>query len=260
MQRTHGTRASVWVAVIQGERRLEAGPRTYPRARVYFPTTTTTDSPVNTRISMSSISFPGTPASPHGMNGDLGESFYGIEPPPRSPFSDTGAGFTMNPLSAHPPRTPRASIITNTTHVYGAEIYSEKPGDSSRGGGAGGGRALEENEHEEEEDVDELLDAEDARARARAARIRRSEVFRSMLQTSSGRDKAFVSTIFSALNVSFVILTRSLLERNSFNTRSKSTSSSTRRLLPSSSFAGRRRAPGTPSSSADWSRRRPDSR
>lgn len=106
------------------------------------------------------------------MDGSMVDSFYA----PSSPFSDGGAGFTMNPLSPHPPRTPRTSVIKNTTSVYTTPIYPEKP--------AAADAAVEEEEEEEE-------DVEDERAKARAARVRRGEVWREMLLTSRGRDKAF---------------------------------------------------------------------
>jgi hypothetical protein len=70
-----------------------------------------------------------------------------------------GASFQMNPLSAHPPRAPRASHDT----------YAPEP----------------EPLHEVE------VDADDERTRKRAARLRREAVWRDMLATSTGRDKAF---------------------------------------------------------------------
>lgn len=84
----------------------------------------------------------------------------------------------MNPLSTHPPRTPRTSIITSntTSHVYGQSIYEDKEGTE--------GAARPDAEEDEEED-EALKVAE--------TRVRKEEVWRDLFLTSNGRDKAFVS-------------------------------------------------------------------
>jgi hypothetical protein len=86
----------------------------------------------------------------------------------------------MNPLSSHPPRTPRTSIISTTNTVYSTEIYPSKD------------NTLQEPPPPEE--VPELHQDDEA-VKKRAQRIRRSEVWKEMLKTSAGRDKAFVRTI-----------------------------------------------------------------
>ncbi|KAK0453324.1 hypothetical protein EV421DRAFT_1887642 [Armillaria borealis] len=66
---------------------------------------------------MSSISFP-SPSPSHDTDDD--GQFY-------SSVYDTSASFTMNPLSSHPPRTPRTSVVSSSSHHhYGSSIYTEK--------------------------------------------------------------------------------------------------------------------------------------
>lgn len=95
---------------------------------------------------MSSISFPHDADAP---------GFY------PSAF-DGAASFQMNPLSAHPPRTPRASTAVAPAEVYGVQVYTPAP-------------------------EPEPLHEPDA-----GARVQREAVWRAMLTTSTGRDKAFV--------------------------------------------------------------------
>jgi hypothetical protein len=117
---------------------------------------------------MSAISFP---------HGHLSESSRDDAPGFYSnAFESSGSSFQMNPLSSHPPRTPRTSIIKdNTSQVYGVQVYAsnDPPAD---------------NEPIHEVEVDE----EDEKLKKRAARIRRQAVWKEMLKTSVGRDKAFV--------------------------------------------------------------------
>jgi hypothetical protein len=82
----------------------------------------------------------------------------------------------MNPLSLHPPRTPRNSVISSGSHIYGANIYqnNEEPKELS---------LTTEVELDEEED----------KVKEPESRIRKEEVWREMFLTSNGRDKAFVS-------------------------------------------------------------------
>ncbi|KAF9263565.1 hypothetical protein L218DRAFT_927285 [Marasmius fiardii PR-910] len=115
---------------------------------------------------MSSITFPhGAPsASVHSLDG--------------SQFSfDTSSSFHINPLSSsHPPRTPRTSTVsthTNGNSIYGTSIYEAqgKPEEAEE----------DDDEHNEEIEQEE----------SNATRIRREEIWREMVKTSDGRDKAF---------------------------------------------------------------------
>ncbi|KAF8076216.1 hypothetical protein FPV67DRAFT_1712699 [Lyophyllum atratum] len=101
---------------------------------------------------MSSISFP---AEQPGSSSHE-QHFYSSE-------FDASSSFHMNPLSAHPPRTPRPSIISTNSavHVYDQAIY--EPNDDT-------------------EPV--VVDKEDFR-------VRKEEVWRDLFLTSNGRDKAF---------------------------------------------------------------------
>jgi hypothetical protein len=82
----------------------------------------------------------------------------------------------MNPLSSHPPRTPRTSIIstTSTAHAYNSSIYETR----------------------DEADKSVVADEDDGdneeEAKVVEGKVRREEVWREMFLTSNGRDKAFV--------------------------------------------------------------------
>ncbi|PPQ65219.1 hypothetical protein CVT26_000196 [Gymnopilus dilepis] len=111
---------------------------------------------------MSSISFPGhSGTDPHPE-----DQFY-------TPSFDTSS-FQMNPLSSHPPRTPRTSLHASTSHHYSASIYEEKE---------------PQEQHIEVEDVE--IDPEEERVKVAEKRVKREEVWREMFLTSNGRDKAF---------------------------------------------------------------------
>ncbi|KAF9452055.1 hypothetical protein P691DRAFT_661841 [Macrolepiota fuliginosa MF-IS2] len=122
---------------------------------------------------MSSIGFPSehdhlplsSGSSSNHANGD--SQFY-------SAAFDTSASFTMNPLSSHPPRTPRTSVIANNTPAFGGSVYETKEE-------AEEGDAVEASEIDEEED----------RVKEAENRIRKEEVWKEMFLTSYGRDKAF---------------------------------------------------------------------
>ncbi|KAJ7047529.1 hypothetical protein C8F04DRAFT_1059191 [Mycena alexandri] len=113
---------------------------------------------------MSHLSFP----SEHGA-GDSSSAhpsqFY-------SSF-DANSSFQMNPLSSHPPRTPRTSI-SSSSHVYGASIYDTK-------------------EEPQEPPIDEEDELEEGTEQLKQAelRVRKEDVWREMFLTSNGRDKAF---------------------------------------------------------------------
>jgi len=113
---------------------------------------------------MSSISFPGEQQASSAHSGH----FY-------SASLDDNSSFQMNPLSSHPPRTPRTSIITSTTHVYGSSTYETKE-EADEGVGA---------DEEDDDDGEEKV-------KVAKGRVRREEVWRDMFLTSYGRDKAFV--------------------------------------------------------------------
>jgi hypothetical protein len=84
----------------------------------------------------------------------------------------------MNPLSSHPPRTPRTSIISNNNATgFGGSVYDTK----------------EETEGENRDAVEESeIDEEEDRVKEAEGRIRKEDVWREMFLTSYGRDKAFV--------------------------------------------------------------------
>ncbi|KAI0723353.1 hypothetical protein C8Q76DRAFT_392312 [Earliella scabrosa] len=97
------------------------------------------------------------------------------------------SSFQMNPLSSHPPRTPRTSIMSNGSHVFG--------GGGGYDAGFKGGDAevsaqtfevADDEEDSEEEGTDGARVSEGARSR-----IRTEEVWREMLKSATGRDKAF---------------------------------------------------------------------
>ncbi|KAI0334742.1 hypothetical protein GY45DRAFT_1241871 [Cubamyces sp. BRFM 1775] len=90
------------------------------------------------------------------------------------PPSDTSS-FQMNPLSSHPPRTPRTSIVSNGSHIFGTDIYDTK---------ADAGEKSQEIEVEDSEEEDE-------KPGSAKSRVRREDVWREMLKSSNGRDKAF---------------------------------------------------------------------
>ena len=113
---------------------------------------------------MSSISFPHVSTSTSSSTYDA--QFY-------TPAFDPSSSFQMNPLSPHPLRTPRTSLSASS-QIYSVnkEDDTEKP------------ISLEEESDDQEEDkVQELQ-----------TRVRCEEVWREMVGSSNGRDKAFVSS------------------------------------------------------------------
>lgn len=95
------------------------------------------------------------------------------------PPTDTSS-FQMNPLSSHPPRTPRSSIMSNNSHVsFGAEsVYDRDTKEDAQVTEVDA--ATDDSEEEEDE-------AESARSG-----VRKEEVWRELLKSSNGRDKALV--------------------------------------------------------------------
>ncbi|TFK29291.1 hypothetical protein FA15DRAFT_684789 [Coprinopsis marcescibilis] len=116
---------------------------------------------------MASISFPEHPSG--GMSSSHHEDSY------YSPAYDTSASFQMNPLSSHPPRTPKTSIISNSSTSYQA------PSSTGR-----------EEKSEQHIDVDEDdFDEEEERIKLAEKRVMKEDIWREMFLTSNGRDKAF---------------------------------------------------------------------
>ena len=114
---------------------------------------------------MSSITFPNAShynMSPMHSSGEDGDGPY-----------DSSFGIThsiqMNPLSPHPPRTPR----TSTTYSTGYDLHTSSPKRIS---------ATLDVEPEEER-----VDDHPAKIR-----VRSEEVWREVVKSSDGRDKAFV--------------------------------------------------------------------
>lgn len=93
-------------------------------------------------------------------------------------FEGSTSGFQMNPLSSHPPRTPRASTssaISLTTFNLTHEEMSVKDETDAQS-------TVDLSDDEEEKKVQ--------RAEA-ASRVRKEEVWKEMLTTAYGRDKTF---------------------------------------------------------------------
>ncbi|GJE84634.1 peroxisomal biogenesis factor 11 family protein [Phanerochaete sordida] len=120
---------------------------------------------------MSSISFP---HAAHDHTSAMASSAASLQDDEyfNSFSSASTSSFQMNPLSPHPPRTPRTSIVSNN-HVYGGDIYTPK-------------EEVIENQPELMEE-----EAEEAMHKQGQPRARATEVWREMLKTSYGRDKAF---------------------------------------------------------------------
>lgn len=130
---------------------------------------------------MDSISFPHSgdadliPSS--SLRDSMQAQFY------TPPGYDVSSSFQMNPLSAHPPRTPRPSTAAQshfTTTSVG--LYDDKSEDQTTEKGVAGDAGNEDEEVDEESE--RVVDAD--------KKVGRHEVWRDMLVTSEGRDKAFV--------------------------------------------------------------------
>ncbi|OCH93626.1 hypothetical protein OBBRIDRAFT_885448 [Obba rivulosa] len=118
---------------------------------------------------MSSITFPY--AGPGHASSSALASEHGEQHFPSGFDTSADSVFHMNPLSSHPPRTPRTSVMSNTA----AEIYVTR-------------EEVEEVQETREEDSED----EDQKAHAQASsRVRSEDVLRELLKTSNGRDKAF---------------------------------------------------------------------
>lgn len=121
---------------------------------------------------MSSISFPGGSPSYHHSSA---AAFDHPDTQSHTPsFDNVSDVFRMNPLSHHPPRTPRQSVTASS--AYGTEVYNP----------------LDETPETKELYEDESED-EDDKARTQAeGTVRKEEIWRDLLTTSNGRDKALV--------------------------------------------------------------------
>lgn len=122
---------------------------------------------------MATITFPGQPSSssPH-------DALY--------PLSFETTGFQMNPESAHPPRTPRTSVTFSSQASTGHDGTEESPTELEV--------ELEE-EEEEEKDSQENIAAKN--------QVHPQEVWRELLETSTGRDKAFVLHFYLSSSYSY---------------------------------------------------------
>jgi hypothetical protein len=141
---------------------------------------------------MSSISFPRSVEAEFFPSSSLREAAQDSE---SSPFG-MDSSFRMNPLSAHPPRTPRPSTATQSHFgITTTNGYDEKS------------EATEEGPAGDTADEDEEVDEESERVVEAEKKVGRHEVWRDMLVTSGGRDKAFVR--MSYLSASAAALTHS---------------------------------------------------
>jgi hypothetical protein len=137
---------------------------------------------------MSSISFP------HSAD-EMGSSSSSLHDPMQAPFYtppafDMSSSFQMNPLSAHPPRTPRQSTATQShfrNMSMSISVYDEKAEEDQDG------ETVKADKAEVDEDEVVELDEEDVRVKEAEKLVGAHEVWRDMLVTSNGRDKAFVS-------------------------------------------------------------------
>ncbi|KZS97514.1 hypothetical protein SISNIDRAFT_449028 [Sistotremastrum niveocremeum HHB9708] len=124
---------------------------------------------------MSGISFPSSSSgsSHHLQHSQSASAFF---PPSFDPSSATSA-FQINPLAHHPPRTPRTSIISNST-TYNADTYNniEEQGENPV-------------YTEERLSVKEDAHSEFGYGQAKP-KVRVTEVWKELIATSSGRDKA----------------------------------------------------------------------
>ncbi|KDQ64799.1 hypothetical protein JAAARDRAFT_28436 [Jaapia argillacea MUCL 33604] len=125
---------------------------------------------------MSSISFPYGPGhSPSASTSSNNHDPQGYDYSTSSFENMSASSFTMNPLSSHPPRTPRTSIISQQNQVYGMDAYG------------GGGR--EENVDDQAVPPEDEVVIEDKATKEAASKVRKEEIWRDLLTSSTGRDK-----------------------------------------------------------------------
>jgi hypothetical protein len=118
---------------------------------------------------MSDIAFPGHPSSSSQHDEGLYRLTFDSMPT---------SGFQMNPQSAHPPRTPRTSVMTSGTTPFNSQVDSNKE---------------EPEDHPADVEVEPDVDEEESQERAATkSQIHVQDICREFVKTSSGRDKAFV--------------------------------------------------------------------
>lgn len=135
---------------------------------------------------MSSISFP-------HLGDEMGSSSSSLHDPMQAPFYtppafDMSNSFQMNPLSAHPPRTPRQSTAAQShfrNMSMSISVYDEKAEEEQDG------ETVKPDKPEADEDEVVELDEEDVRVKAAEKLVGAHDVWRDMFVTSNGRDKAF---------------------------------------------------------------------
>lgn len=135
---------------------------------------------------MSSITFP-------NLGDEMGSSSSSLHDPMQAPFYtppafDMSNSFQMNPLSAHPPRTPRPSTAAQShfrNMSMSISVYDEKAEEEQDG------ETVKADKVEVDEDEDVELDEEDVRVKEAEKLVGTHEVWRDMFVTSNGRDKAF---------------------------------------------------------------------
>ncbi|KAH7887928.1 hypothetical protein F5I97DRAFT_1804529 [Phlebopus sp. FC_14] len=132
---------------------------------------------------MSSIAFPQSDddlpssSSSSSLHDSMQSPFYA------PPSFDVSGSFQMNPLSAHPPRTPRPSTAAQSHYgKMSISVYDEKLEED---------RETEKGVKGDDGQGDEELDEENERVKEAEKRVESHEVWRDMLATSNGRDKAF---------------------------------------------------------------------
>lgn len=150
---------------------------------------------------MSTISFPGAHGAhdfysfdrPHGSSSSTGSAEYEMpdahdlhQSTSSSGFTSGGAAFTVNPLSV---RTPRASsAATTSTYVplsnSVASIRLQAPDDAH----SQNGLAINE------DDLDSVVDLRTGIAPSKPV-VRAEDVWREVVKSSNGRDKALVSRV-----------------------------------------------------------------
>ena len=142
---------------------------------------------------MSSITFPhATHDHTRSMStsSSLNESGYF-----NSFDSASTSSFQMNPLSQHPPRTPRTSVISTATssYIHTSASVSHIPTASrtSVDGQSSGPEALTINE-------DDLGSIPDVAAPLKVPYARKEDIWREIVKSSNGRDKALVRRFFTA--------------------------------------------------------------
>ncbi|KIJ70291.1 hypothetical protein HYDPIDRAFT_78960 [Hydnomerulius pinastri MD-312] len=135
---------------------------------------------------MSSITFPGgdddLSMSSSSLHDSMQSQFYA---PPS--FADVSSSFQMNPLSAHPPRTPRPSTAAQAQVHFenmSISVYDEKTEEQQD-------RETEKGVSGEDADEEDELDEESERVKEAEKKVGSHEVWRDMMVTSNGRDKAF---------------------------------------------------------------------